>query len=88
MSRKSASTISIDTNVRALKVYPQEPSKKSLTELKTVGIRLNRSQAIHLARVLLCVTQEWESLEITAYRRLRKSDGTCQVTVTTSVQIY
>lgn len=84
MPRQSASAISIDTNVRALRVYPVESSTKTLADLKTVGIRLSRDQAIHLARILLYVTQEWESLEITAYRtHPRQSDSTYSVTVTT-----
>jgi hypothetical protein len=56
-----------------------------MSELKTIGIRLSREQAIHLARVLLAVSQEWDELEITAYRFVtRKSDETHHVTVTSS----
>lgn len=83
MSRESATSISIDPNVRSLRVYPVETSNKTIADLKTVGIRLSREQAIHLARVLLAVTQDWDHLEITAYRtNPRQSDGTYQVTVT------
>lgn len=83
MPRESATSISINPNVRCLRVYPVETSNKTLADLKTVGIRLNREQAIHLARVLLAVTQKWDHLELTAYRaNPRQSDGTYQVTVT------
>ena len=83
MARESAKSISINPNVRCLRVYPIEETKKNLKDLKTVGIRLNKEQALHLARALLAVTQEWDELDITAYRlKRRKSDGTYQITVT------
>jgi hypothetical protein len=41
-----------------------------------------KDQAIHLARVLLAVSQEWEEVDITAYRLKRRADGTYQITVT------
>jgi hypothetical protein len=54
-----------------------------MEELQTVGLRLTREQALHLARVLLAVTQEWVEIDITAYRfKRRSSDGTYPVTVT------
>jgi hypothetical protein len=85
MPRETATSISIDPNVRCLRVYPVETSNKTLSDLKTVGVRLSREQAIHLARVLLVVTQEWDHLEITAYRTSpRQSDGTYQITVTSN----
>ncbi len=83
MARKSPRSVLIDQNVRCLRVYPVEGTVKDTRELKTVGIKLSKEQAIHLARVLLAVTQEWDELEITAYRlKKRTSDGTCQVTIT------
>ncbi len=54
-----------------------------MKDLKTVGIRLNKEQALHLARVLLAVTQEWNEIDLTAYRlERRKSDSTYHITVT------
>jgi hypothetical protein len=51
--------------------------------LKTVGFKVTREQAIHLARVLLVVSQEWTEMEITAYRfDQRKTDETYHITVT------
>lgn len=83
MGRDSAKKISIDPNVRCLKVYPKAGSHKALADLKTIGMKMSRDQAIHLARVLLAVTQNWEEIDITAYRRNpRHSDKTFQVTVT------
>jgi len=51
-------------------------------ELKTVGIKLSKDQAIHLARILLAVSQEWEEIDITAFRLKRRLDGTYQINVT------
>ncbi len=83
MSRQSAKQVTVDPNVRCLKVYPIEGSNKSVAELKTIGLELSRDQAIHLARVLLAVSQEWDEIDITAYRSTpRQSDHTYQVTVT------
>src|SRR3546814_14891445 len=82
MSRQSAKQVSVNPNVRCLKVYPVEGSSKTVAELKTVGLKLSRDQAIHLARVLLAVSQDWDELDITAYRTSpRPSDGPYQITV-------
>lgn len=83
MPRKSPKSITVNANVRCLRVYPVERSNRSVKDLKTVGVKLSKEQAVHLARVLLAVTQEWEKVEITAYRlKKRTSDGTYQITVT------
>jgi len=83
MARKSPTNISIDPNVRCLRIYPIEDTSKNIRDLKTIGIKLNREQALHLARVLLAVTQEWDEIDITAYRfKKRQSDGTYHITVT------
>jgi hypothetical protein len=69
--RVSASSIKIDTNVRCQRIYPVEDSKqknKTIADLKTVGIKLSRGEAVHLARVLLAASQEWEEIDITAWR--------------------
>ena len=81
--RKTVGSISVRPNIRALRIYPVEETDKRVSELKTVGLRLSRNQAIHLARVLLAVSQEWDEVDITAFRlKRRHSDGTYQVTVT------
>ena len=84
--RQSAGAASVDTNVRCLRVYPTEDTKRTVSDLQTVGIRLTKEQAIHLARVLLVVTQEWEEVDITAYRfEKRQGDDTYRLTVTSQV---
>jgi len=83
MARKSVRSIEVDPNVRCLRIYPTEETQKNVKELKTVGIKLSKEQAVHLARVLLAVTQEWDEVDLTAYRlERRKLDGTYHVTVT------
>lgn len=66
-----------------MRIYPVEGTDKNVSELKTIGLKLSKEQAIDLARVLLAVRQDWNELEVTAYRlKKRKSDGTYQITVT------
>ena len=88
-TRKAASSIKIDPNVRCQRIYPVEDKvsqTKPIADLKTVGIKLSRDQAIHLARVLLAAAQDWEEIDITAWRIYkRKTDGTYNVTVTSAV---
>lgn len=83
MPRKSPKSITIDPNVRCQRIYPVENTNKNVRDLKTVGIKLTREQAIHLARVLLAAAQDWDEIDITAYRfKKRQSDGTYHITVT------
>jgi hypothetical protein len=78
--RHTASSITIDPNVRCLRIYPVEDkpnSKKTIADLKTVGLKLSGAQAIHLACVLLAAAQEWEESDLTAWRIYKRhSDGT------------
>ena len=87
--RVSASSIKIDPNVRCQCIYPvedKEQNSKTISELKTVGIKLSSQQAIHLARVLLAASQEWQEIDITAWRIYkRQADSTYNVTVTSAV---
>ena len=82
MARRSAKSVKIDTNVRCNRVYLVEETNKNVRELKTVGMKLSKDQAIHLARILLVVSQEWEEIDITAFRLKRRADGSYQITVT------
>lgn len=83
MARQAETTITIDPNVRCLRIYPVEGSAKTVDELKTVGVKLSSDQAIHLSRVLLAAAQEWEEIDLTAWRLdRRKSDKTHHITVT------
>jgi hypothetical protein len=67
-----------------MQIYPTSKTKRDIQDLKTIGIRLSREHAIHLARVLLAVTQEWDEVDLTGYRLDRRSDGTQQLTVTSA----
>jgi hypothetical protein len=87
--RVSASGLKIDTNVRCLRIYPVEDraATKKIADLKTVGIKLSQEQAIHLARVLLAASQDWEEIDITAWRVYKRhSDNTYNVTVTSTIK--
>lgn len=83
MPRKSAKGITINPNLRCLRIYPVADTVKSVSDLKTIGFKLSRVQAIDLARVLLAATQEWDQIDVTGFRLdQRKSDRTFQLTVT------
>ena len=83
MARESPRSIRVDANVRCQRIYPVENTRKDVSQLKTIGIRMTRDQAIHLARVLLAVSQEWDMIDITGRRfKKRRSDGTYELTVT------
>jgi hypothetical protein len=84
-TRRASTSIKVNPNVRAMRVYPRDGTRKTIAELQTVGIKLSREQAIHLARVLLAVSQEWPEVEITAKRLEPRSDGTYPVTVTSRI---
>ena len=87
LNRQSAGAVNVDTNVRCLRVYPTEGTKRTVSDLQTVGIRLTKEQAIQLARVLLIVTQEWDEVDITAFRfEKRQEDGTYRLTITSRVE--
>ncbi len=85
MARKSARSITLDANCRAMRVYPVEGTTKDVASLTTIGLRLTKEQAAHLACVLLAASREWDEMELTAYRKeRRKADGTYHITVTTN----
>jgi len=82
MPRKTATSIRVDPNIRALRIYPVEETKKQVDDLKTVGIKLNREQAVRLATALLAMAQEYDEVELTGHRFERRKDGTYPLTVT------
>lgn len=84
MSRKSVKSIKISPNLRCQRIYPVEGTKRTAAELKTVGFKLSREQAVSLARVILAVTQDWEQIDITGFRFKRRADNTFQITVTSA----
>lgn len=82
MPKGALDTIKIDLHVRCLQVYPTAATKGAGREMAAVGVKLNKEQAINLARALLAATQEWEEFEIVAHRfEKRKTDGTYLLTV-------
>ena len=83
LKRRSAKLIRIDANARCQRIYPTEETKRTTDQLKTIGLRLTREQAIHLARVILAAAQNWDVIDITAFRfQRRRIDGTYRITVT------
>lgn len=86
MRRKTIKQVALDPNLRCQAIYPIKDTKKKVEDLETVGIRLNRKQAIHLARLILAASQDWDEFDITAFRKeKRKSDGTFRITVTSKL---
>jgi len=82
MTKGPITHLSIDTHVRCQAVYPDAQVPQVPSDLKTVGIKLTREQALNLARVLLVATQEWDTVELVAHRlEPRRSDGTYLLTV-------
>lgn len=81
-TREASTSIVLDPNVRAMRVYPVEGSSKTVEDLQTIGIKVSREQAIHLARLLLAASQDWDEVDITANRLKARRDGTFAVTVT------
>lgn len=82
MSRKTVKSLTVQQNVRCQRVRPVAKANAD-----TVGFTLTKDQAIHLARVLLAATQEWDTIDVTGFRlQKRKSDGTYPVTVTSFVK--
>lgn len=85
MQRYTVSNVKLNTNIRCQRIYPTEDTSKKISELKTIGLKLTKEQAIHLSRVLLAVTQDWDTVEITAYRKEKRlEDNTYHITVTST----
>ena len=84
MTRKSATAVTISPKLRCQRIYPIQGTKKTAADLKTIGFKLTRDQAINLARVLLAVSQNWNAIDVTAFRSKKFTDGTFPITVTTA----
>jgi hypothetical protein len=83
MPPQSPRSLVLNPNVRCERIYPVEGTKKDVSNLKTIGVRLTARQAAHLASVLLAASQQWEKIDLTGYRlEKRKSDGSYHLTVT------
>lgn len=81
MPKKSVINLNIDLRGRCLQVFPP-PEAEAYRDLTTMRFRLNREQALHLARAILAATEEWEEVEIVVHRfERRRSDGAFLITV-------
>jgi len=81
--RVSAGSVSPRSNIRAEAVYPVPGTKRTLAELKSVGIRLTAVETVRMATAMLVLAQTCDEIDITAWRDgPRASDGTRKVTVT------
>jgi hypothetical protein len=81
MPKRPFTSLTIDTHVRCLQVFPKE-KEAAYKELPTMGVRLSREEALHLARALLAATQEWKEVELVVHRfDKRKSDNTYLLSV-------
>ena len=68
LKRKSASSVSIRVNVDCLQVYPVIETRKEMSELKTVGVKLMAEAAIRLATAILAIAQNYDAVDLTAHR--------------------
>jgi hypothetical protein len=81
MPQKPFTSLTIDTHIRCLQVFPKEEDA-AYKDLDTMGVRLSREEALHLARAILAATQEWEEVELVVHRfDKRKSDNTYLLSV-------
>ena len=81
MPKKPFTSLTIDTHVRCRQIFPQEKDA-AYKGLETMGVRLSREEALHLARAILAATQEWKEVELVVHRfNKRKSDNTYLLSV-------
>jgi hypothetical protein len=81
MPKKPLTSLTIDTHVRCLQIFPKE-KEAAYEKLETMGVKLSRQEALHLARALLAATQDWEEVELVVHRfDKRKSDNTYLLSV-------
>jgi hypothetical protein len=79
--KKPITSLTIDTHVRCRQIFPKEKDA-AYKALETMGVRLTREEALHLARAILAATQEWEEVELVVHRfDKRKSDNTYLLSV-------
>jgi hypothetical protein len=83
MKRITAKALDFEIDAKCDKLYPIDPANLN-ADLKTIGFRLNKKQALSMAKLLL-LCSEWESVDVTIYRKPRK-DGTHQITITSMQQ--
>jgi hypothetical protein len=64
MKRRSLKSIKIKTTQYCEAIYPKK--KKSAI---CIGLKLDKNQAIDLARALLLATKDWDEMDLTAYKK-------------------
>ena len=80
---KTTRSISVKSNLSALRIYPAPDTKRSIETLNTVAMVFDKKQAVALATRLLMASEAWGKIAVTGFRlRPRKSDGLFIVTVT------
>jgi hypothetical protein len=67
MAQKPITSLTIDTHIRCKQIYPKE-KEAAYKDLATMGVKLSREEALHLARAILAATQEWEEIELVVHR--------------------
>lgn len=81
MPKKATTTLTVDTHIRCRQIYPKG-EEAAYRDLKTVGVRLSREEALHLAAALLAAAQEWQEVELVVHRQeRRKTDKTYLLSV-------
>ncbi len=79
-------SLKIKSSLHCFKIYPGEQTKRTIEELKTVALRLTKSQAVDLATALLAAAQHWEIIDITGFRRPSQGQSTGYPITVTSKQ--
>jgi hypothetical protein len=81
MPKKPLTSLTIDTHVRCKQIFPKE-KEAAYKDLTTMGVKLSREEALHLARAILAATQEWEEMELVVHRfDKRQADNTYLLSV-------
>ncbi len=88
MTKGLPTSVKVDMHLRCLKVYPPEGADPNLDALPTVGVKLSREQAVALARVLLAGAQEWDEMELVAFRGEKSKDATATYLLAVVPQHY
>jgi len=66
--RERLKDITIVTTIHVEKIYPKASFSDKQKEHKTIGVVLNKDQAIKLATDLLIGAKEWGTINLTGFR--------------------
>jgi|GEM_PF-2130517 len=81
MPKKPLTPLAVDTHIRCRQIYPKGEDA-AYQNLKTVGVRLSRPEALRLATAILAAAQEWQEVELVVHRSDRRaSDQSYLLTV-------